>query len=41
MTSRTDRRGWAFELGLERIAVILFEIPYILMVTMVNVDGVL
>jgi len=27
MSSRGDRRGWAFGLGLERLAMILFEIP--------------
>ena len=26
-SSRSDRRGWAFGLGLERLAMILFEIP--------------
>ena len=27
MADRSDRRGWAFGLGLERLAMILFEIP--------------
>lgn len=27
MAGRSDRRGWAFGLGLERLAMILFEIP--------------
>ena len=27
MSDRSDRRGWAFGLGLERLAMILFEIP--------------
>ncbi|KAL7438761.1 hypothetical protein ACHAXH_006242 [Discostella pseudostelligera] len=27
MSDRADRRGWAFGLGLERLAMILFEIP--------------
>ena len=27
MAGRGDRRGWAFGLGLERLAMILFEIP--------------
>jgi len=27
MADRADRRGWAFGLGLERLAMILFEIP--------------
>lgn len=27
MAGRSDRRGWAFGLGLERLAMILFKIP--------------
>ena len=27
LSNRSDRRGWAFGLGLERLAMILFEIP--------------